>query len=170
MKTTTATEGSGSRLMAVFSAWEEAAFGRNVPEMMILVRVCRRATIDFLEPVPSRMGPLDWRVVPDVHRKSAYEWLFSDDQQFGDLNTVCGFFGTDISAVRVLIMQAAIEHQMIPLDDYASVSRAVSMKEERERENVDGPDGDDEADDAGRCASGGRSTSDARGATARGAS
>lgn len=102
--------------MAVFQYWGVLSQKLESPELYLLCQINRQATIDYLEE-PDRIRSDGHIYVNNKHRLSAYTWLFGKPTYYGNLEFMCDTFGPDLKTVRSLIVEAALCHERIPLDD-----------------------------------------------------
>lgn len=104
------------RLLTVFRYWQHLADKLGSPELLLLSQINRQAVIDYLEE-PGRTREDGHQYVSNGHRLSAYAWLFGMPRYYGNLEFLCYTFGPDVKIVRALIVESALCHERISLDD-----------------------------------------------------
>jgi len=108
------------KLFEVFKYWRRMSQVAECQELLLVAQINRQAVIDYLRD-PDMVGYYNrgaWRsnLLPS-DRKSAYEWIFGDLDCECDLAYLCGLVGPQVYAVRLLIVEAALEKGMIPKSD-----------------------------------------------------
>lgn len=99
-------------LSHVFRYWREQAQELGCPEIAVWSEVSRQAVVDYLEK-PDKLGWGDRPVVPEVHRRSCYRWLFGVPGVEGDLSWICHFLGPNIAWMRELIVETAVAEKKL---------------------------------------------------------
>ena len=139
----------------MFRYWEEKARDLQCDELYLLSKVARLAVIDFLRE-PEDFDQRGQNLVPAHHRSSAYGWLFEDHYRGVPLSDLCAAVGPDIVWLRQVIMEAALFHEMIPMDDfhldrYATVNPAAVVWDigNERQPGAHNEEGEDDGDEEG---------------------
>lgn len=104
-------------LQAVCRYWKQKAWEVKCPHLIIIGKIFQQAIVDALE------SPRDFdrngnsRIRYDGGRKTAYWVLFADDPEALSLRWFCDLVGPEVEWVRATILEAALDHGMIYMDD-----------------------------------------------------